>query len=358
MTSRIVGFIENMNVGVLGALGLTLLLYTSISLMQKIEESLNHVWHISRPRSLGERFSRYLIVLMVSPILVFSALGLTGTMMNIDAVRGLMALPALGDVFQALTQLVPYLLVIAAFTFVYLFIPNTRVRFWPALAGGVAGGVVWQTAGWLFATFVASSGQYAAIYSGFAILILFMIWLYVSWLVLLFGASVAFYVQHPEYLYLGAGEPRLSSRVRERLALSVMTLVTQRFLSGERPLSMPDFTRLLAVPMHVLERLIDALENRQLLIPSGDNPPSYLMVRDPSTTRLAEVLAAVRSDGEERFFAPDALPTSVPVDQAFSKMQRAVDASLGGISLRELALQESTTDDAAAMPTSAAPPTP
>ena len=322
-----------MNVGVLGALGLTLLLYTAISLMQKIEESLNHVWHISRPRSLGERFSRYLSVLMVGPILVFSALGLTGTMMNIDAVRALTSVPVLGDALQTASRLVPYLLVIAAFTFVYLFIPNTRVRFWPALIGGAAGGIVWQTAGWLFAMFVASSGQYAAIYSGFAIVILFMIWLYVSWLVLLFGASVAFYVQHPEYLYLGAGEPRLSNRVRERLALSIMGLVTQRFLSGERACSMPEFTRLLAVPMHVLER-------------------------DPSAVSLSEVIEAVRSHGEARFFAPDALPTSAAVKQALGKMQQALDASLGSTSLRELALQENPTAETVTTPASAMPHTP
>ena len=340
VANQIAAFIENMNVGVLGALGLTLLLYTAISLMQKIEESLNYVWHISRPRSLGERFSRYLSVLMVGPILVFSALGLTGTMLNIDTVRELMAVQALGDVLQAISRLVPYLLVIAAFTFVYLFIPNTQVRFWPALVGGVAGGIVWQTAGWLFAVFVVSSGQYAAIYSGFAILILFMIWLYVSWLVLLFGASVAFYVQHPEYLYLGAGEPRLSNRVRERLALSVMSLVTQRFIGGERAASLPAFTQLLGVPMHVLERVLEALEQRQLLTRSGDDPPLYLLARDPEAITLSQVLGAVRSHGEAQFFAPDALPTSSAVDQALTKMQEAVDATLGQTSLRELAAQE------------------
>ncbi len=358
VTNRITSFIENMNVGVLGALGLTLLLYTAISLMQKIEESLNFVWHISRPRGLGERFSRYLSVLMVGPILVFSALGLTGTMMNIDAVRALSAVPLLGDALQTASRLVPYLLVIAAFTFVYLFIPNTRVRFWPALIGGAVGGVVWQTAGWLFATFVASSGQYAAIYSGFAILILFMIWLYVSWLVLLFGASVAFYVQHPEYLYLSAGEPRLSHRVRERLALSVMNLVTQRFIQGERPHTMPDFVRLLAVPMHVLERVMSALEGRQLLSPSGDDPPLYLLARDPAAISLAEVMAAVRSHGEAQFLTPDALPTSASVNQALNQMQQALDASLGSISLRELALQESPTAKTLTTPATTAHPAP
>ena len=169
---RITGFIENMNVGVLGAVGLVLLLYTSVSLIQKIEESLNYIWHSPRPRPLGERFTRYLTVLMVGPILVFSALGLTATLMNIETVRGLLEIGVLGELVQGLSRLVPYLLIIAAFTFVYLFVPNARVRIWPALVGGVVGGIAWQSAGWVFAVFIAGSGNYAAIYASFAILIL------------------------------------------------------------------------------------------------------------------------------------------------------------------------------------------
>ena len=145
VAKRIAEFIQNMNVGVLGAVGLALLLYTAISLVQKIEESLNYIWHISQPRRLGERFSRYLSVLMVGPILVFSALGVTATVMNIETVQQLLAFDVLGQVFQLVSRLVPYLLIIAAFTFVYLFIPNTRVRLGAALAGGIVGGVVWQT---------------------------------------------------------------------------------------------------------------------------------------------------------------------------------------------------------------------
>lgn len=336
VAQRIGQFIENMNVGVLGALGLATLVYTTISLMQKIEESLNFIWHVPDARRLGERFSRYLSVLLVGPILVFSALGITATVMNLDLVRQLLAVSTLEQAVQALGRLIPYLLVIAAFTFIYLFIPNTRVRFGPALTGGVVGGIVWQTSGWLFAAFVASSGQYAVIYSSFAILLLFMIWLYVSWLVLLFGASVAFYVQHPEYLELGTGEPRLSHRVRERLALSVMSLVAGHFMAGERATSLPEFTHLLGVPTLLLEPVLTALEERGLLVRSAADPPQYLPARDPALISVIQVLDAVRTAGEAHFFSPDALPTPPPVEQVLDQMQSAVASAVGAISLREL----------------------
>ncbi len=337
MAHRIAGFIENMNVGVLGAVGLALLLYTAISLMQKIEESLNYIWHIPQPRGLGERFSRYLSVLLVGPILVFSAIGLTASVMNMGVVQQLLEIGALGRVVELTGRLVPYLLVIGAFTFTYLFIPNTRVRIGPALIGGVVGGIGWQTAGWVFATFVASSGKYAAIYSGFAIVLLFMIWLYLSWLVLLFGASVAFYIQHPEYLYLGSGEPRLSNRMRERLALSVMHLVASRFLAGERAPALGEFSRGLGVPGHVLSATLDALQARRLLVQSQDEPPLFLPGRDPSLIGVVDVLDAVRSAGEARFVSPDALPAPLLVEEALQRAGSAVEAALGGMSLRDLA---------------------
>lgn len=339
VAQRITEFIERMNVGVLGGVGLALLLYTAISLMQKIEESLNFIWHVERPRPLGERVSRYLSVLMVGPILVFSALGITATLMNIATVRELMALDALGQLMQIVGQITPYLLVIAAFTFVYIFIPNTRVRFLSALVGGAVGGIAWQTAGWAFAVFVASSNKYAAIYSGFAILILFMIWLYVSWLVLLFGASVAFYTQHPEYLYAKGGEPKLSNRVRERLALSAIGLIGSRFLTGERAPSMPDLTQQLGAPQHVLQTVMEALEQGGLIVQSTDDLPVYLPARDPSLILLTQVLGTVRSSGEQGFLSPTALLTTPLVNAVLDQMQDAVELSLAGKTLRDLVQQ-------------------
>lgn len=334
---KITGFIENMNVGVLGAVGLVLLLYTSLSLIQKIEESLNYIWHSPRPRPLGERVTRYLTVLMVGPILVFSALGLTATLLNIEVVRGLLEIGVLGQLVEVLSRMVPYLLIIAAFTFVYLFVPNARVRVWPALVGGIVGGIAWQSAGWVFAVFIAGSGNYAAIYASFAILILFMIWLYLSWLVLLFGASVAFYVQHPEYLYMRGGEPRLSNRMRERLGLSVMDLVVRRFLAGEAAPDQLELTRTLKVPTHVMAVVLDALQERGLMVAAAEESPAYLPGRDPARITVAEVLDTVRAAGEDGFLSPSVLPAVGSVDAVVAQLQLAAVSSLDNMSLRDLA---------------------
>jgi membrane protein len=337
ITGRLVEFIDHMNVGVLGSVGLALLIYTVVSLMEKIEESFNSIWHVTQLRSLGERFSRYLSVLLVGPLLIFSAVGITAAAMNSEVVREILSIAPLGSVVLAIGKLMPYLLVIAAFTFFYMFIPNASVRFAPALVAGIAGGVLWQSAGWAFALFVASSTRYAAIYSSFAILVLFLIWLYVSWLILLFGASISFYLQHPEYLYASPGEPRLSNRMRERLALAIMSYIASNFVSGRPAWTLQQLTERLGIPMHSVNVVLDALEANGLLIKSDDNPPAYLPARDLADVSVAELLTTVRKCGEDRFLDPDSLAIPATADEVVKRMEKAIASSLANVSVKSLA---------------------
>ena len=310
ITNRIIQFIQNMNVGVLGSVGLALLLYTAVSLVQKIEESFNFIWHVDRSRGVGERFSRYLTALLVGPILLFAALGMTAAVMSMEFVRGLLEVGPVGWVVERGARLMPYLFVIGAFTFVYVFIPNTKVRFGPALAGGVVGGILWQSAGWLFALFAAGSTKYAAIYSSLAILILFMLWLYLSWLVLLFGASVAFYVQHPEYRVQQAGEPRLSNRMRERLGLVLMSMVARRHLEEASPWTAEALAQALRVPLRPVRMLLGVLTKGGVLLQTGEDPSGYVPARDLGTITVKHLLDVVRSTGEDRFLGVHSLPAA------------------------------------------------
>ena len=337
ITERIIQFIENINVGVLGSVGLALLLYTAVSLVQKIEESFNFIWHVSRARGIGERFSRYLSALLVGPLLVFSAMGITATAASMIQVRSVLEVQAIGWLALQVGHMLPYVLVVGAFTFVYTFIPNTRVRLGPALAGGVVGGILWQSAGWGFALFAASSTRYAAIYSSFAILILFMLWLYLSWLILLFGAAVSFYVQHPEHLVARAGEPRLSNRMRERLALVIMSRIARRHLDGAAPLSADELAQTLRMPMHAVDAVLDALRERGILACTGDEPPGWLPLRDLESASAKDLLDAVRAAGEDRYLSVQALPAPEPVERLLKLSDEALASALSGITLKDLA---------------------
>jgi membrane protein len=350
LTSRMVGFIAQMNVGVLGSVGLALLLYTAVSLMQKIEESFNAIWHVTHLRSLGDRVSRYLSVLLVGPILVFSALGITAVALNSEIARYMLAFEPVSMVAVVVGRVMPFVLVIAAFTFMYMFVPNTRVRVGPAFAAGVIGGILWQSAGWAFALFAASSTQYAAIYSSFAILVLFLIWLYLSWLILLFGADISFYLQHPEYLYALPGEPRLSNRMRERLALAIAGLVASNFVHGRPPWTPQQLTQHLGVPMHAVDVVVDALAGSGLLVQTDADPPAYVPARDLDHLSIAELLTIVRQAGEDDFLNPDALPVLAPIAAVEARIEAAVSAALDGVSVRNLVAAEAGRVDARSAP--------
>jgi membrane protein len=340
VSNNIIGFVENVKVGVLGSLGLVFLLYTVVSLTQKVESSFNFVWQVERLRALAQRFSSYLTVILVGPVLMFTALGVTATVMNTSLVQYLISVKPLGEVIVLGSRLIPYLLVIAAFTFIYMFIPNTRVKLLPAVVGGVVAGVLWQTSGWAFAAFVATSTNYAAIYSGFAILILLLIWLYLSWMILLLGAQVAFYVQHPQYVTREPVRFDLSNRLRERLALQLMFMVADHHLNGRAPWTLDAFARHLGLPMQPVNQVLRLMMDTGFVAETNEEPPAYLPRRDIETIALADLLDVVRSAGESRLLTVKSLPHQDQVEDAMESVRRAVQQQLGARTLRDLVVQE------------------
>lgn len=299
LTATIVGFVENMEVGVLGAVGLATLLYTVISTMQKIESAFNYSWRVSAVRTPKQRFSDYLSVLIVGPVLVFAAVGLTGAASSNRVVDYLGSFVLIGAVFEHVSRLLPYLMIIAAFTFIYLFMPNTRVRFSSALFGGVVGGILWQSTGWIFARFVAGSTQYAAVYSAFAGLMIFFVWIYLAWLILLTGANIAFYHQHPEHLGLRRRASRLGVREREALALAICKLVGERHYRGDAPWTAAELARHLLLPEALVLPVITSLEQGGLLAVSAGRVPGLLPARAWESTTIDRVQTAMRNADDD-----------------------------------------------------------
>jgi membrane protein len=332
----IVKFIENLNFKVLGSIGLALLIYTVVSLMQKIEASVNFIWHVAKLRSFARRFSGSLSVLLVGPVLVFSIIGVTSTILATPLTKLLLSYGPIGGAAYALGQTIPVFFVIGVFVLAYYFAPNTKVRLNAALTGGIVAGLLWQAASWAFAEFARTSTQYAAIYSSFAIFLLFLIWLYLNWLILLLGASIAFYSQHPEYLVLEQGEPRLSNRMRERVALMLMYLIGKAFGDGEPAWTFAGLTQRLGLPAHALQGVLDALEHGGLLVQTRDEPPAYLPSRDSGCITLKELLRAVRAADEAQYLGPQALPAPEAVESVLAGMDLAFAEQLGERTLRDL----------------------
>ena len=338
ITEQVIGFVDNIKVGVLGALGLGLLIYTVITLLQKIELSFNFVWRVKRARPLTQRFTQYLSVLMVGPLLIFSAVGVTAAFFGSSAVQELVTIEPLGTLFGIVAKLLPFLFVIAAFTFVYVLMPNTRVRVGSALVGAAVAGVLWQTLGWGFAAFIAGSTKYTAIYASFAIVIFSMIWLYLNWLIVLIGASIACYHQYPALLVTPRREFRLSNRVKEKLALLVSAFIGRSYYTNAPAWSLDTLAGRLGVPVMSVEIVLAAIQRAGYITETADVPPLYLPARSFETIRVKELLDTLRAAEEEPGQSAEILPREPEVERLLASMDKAADASLDGCNLRELAM--------------------
>jgi membrane protein len=338
ITASILGFVDKMKVGVLGFVGLALLIYTVISLVQKIESAFNYTWRIKRTRGFTQAFSDYISVILIGPVLVFTAMGLTASVMSTTVAQAVLAIEPFGTLAYYVGRLVPYLLVCAAFTFVYVFVPNTKVRLRAALVGGLCAGVLWQATGWVFASFVVSSTKYEAIYSGFAILIMFMIWLYVSWLILLLGAQLAFYYQHPHLVTPVRVTFRLSHSAREKLGMAAMFLVAEGFYRGSRQWTVDALAERLQVDTESIDDIAETLKAKGLLTVSGEKSPALLPARDLESIALVEVLEAMRAPAVNFRAVRDV--HIAPVEHVMAEVDASLAGALKDRTLKNLVLAE------------------
>jgi membrane protein len=345
ITDKVMALVYNVNGRVLGGLSLAFFLWTAISMVQKVEESLNYVWYVSENRSFARRFTEYMFVLMVGPLAIVIALGMITALQNQEIVQYLLEIQIVGSLFVATSKLTPYFLVAAVFAFLYWFMPNTRVSFLPAIVGGLAGGFIWASMVIIFTTFVATAAARQAVYASFAIAIVTLIWLYLNWLILLIGAQLAFYVQNPAYLKIGRQDPRLSNSVRERLALNIMLLVGRTFRDPAASLPIQALSDSLQIPSLALAPVLEDLESRGLI--TANEKGELLPAREMARIQVRDILEVIRSEGETGSHRE---PTWDPyVDALGQKLNEAALSAAGTMTLSELvdAAVQSSGDDSA-----------
>jgi membrane protein len=328
VTDRILDFVANMQVGVLGAVGVAMLFYTVVSLVSTIEDSLNQIWRLPRSRTWGERFTAYLSIVLVGPVLVFTAFALTASAQSYWLVERVTQMPLVNELFTLLTKIVPFILLCATFTFIYKLLPYTRVRFVSALLGGVAAGVLWQLVGTGFAAFVANSARYAAIYSSFAVMVVFLIWLYVGWLIFLTGGEVAYFHQHP-YAFARESKSGEGGRLfQEWLALSALAEVARRHLSAGPPCQPNEIAAALGVSG--FGNLVDQFIRSGILLRCVD-PPGIALARPPEDISVEEILRIVNGGDIQDLHA------SGPVVDLLARQNQARQKAIEGANLRTLA---------------------
>jgi len=332
ITDYIMNLVNNVNSNVLGGIGFIFFIYTAISMVQKIEDSFNYVWYVSKPRSFATRLVEYSTVLIVGAIAVGLSVKALAEFSKEQLVVSIQESTALAPVFSLTDRLMPYAITIGIFTFLYKFMPNTVVRFRSALVGGIAGGFLWATTGMIFASFIATSSNRQAIYASFAVAISALIWLYLNWLILLIGSQVAFYFQNPAYLRIGRREPRLSNEMRERLALNIMYLVGKEFRNPVLGVNLRSIGRSLRIPTITLAPISLSLESSGML--TTNEKEQLLPGKEMSRITLRDIVSVVRAEGETGSHRTPQWAEAV--HDLGNKIDSAVESTLGDKTLSDL----------------------
>jgi membrane protein len=332
LTESVMQFVANMRGDVLGSIGLAFLVYTVITTIQKVEASFNFVWRVERPRSFARRFTEYLSVMIVGPILLAVAVGLLGSAEHSPFAQWLNAIPPLALTMALLGRVVPYVIVTIVFAFMYAFIPNTRVRLKAALIGGVTAGIIWALVGQVFTAVILYSSQMMAIYTGFAIVLTTLIWVYLSWLILLIGAQLAFYVQFPQYLRHGQEPVELTGSAHEQAGLSVMYLIGRDFAAGKTYWTGNDLAAELDIPSTALAPVLACLERGGLIVASEKE--QLLPGRDLGRIQLIDIIDAIRTRQPGRLMIDVRSVSSA--ERAMIEVETAIREKLEGQSLQGL----------------------
>jgi len=294
--------LETTQGGLIAGIGLVILFWTVIKVLGSIERSFNNVWGVKSPRPWSRKFTDYISVLLIAPILFLlsSSIMVFITSQVTFITEKFALLGFFSSLIFFLLKLLPYCIVWILFTFIYIFMPNTKVRFTSGLIAGIVAGSVYQLVQWGYITFQVGVAKYNAIYGSFAALPLFLGWLQVSWLVVLFGAEISFSHQNVDTYEFEPDCLRVSMSFKKLLSLRITHLLVKNFSAGKPPLTATMITHALEVPIRLVRQVLFELAESGIVsavvTEDGENP-AYQPGRDSDSLTIQYVIDALEKRG-------------------------------------------------------------
>jgi membrane protein len=325
-------FIQNTRSGTLGVIGMFLLVYVAIRMIANIEATFNDIWGVTRGRNWLLRVVLYWTTITLGPLALVGALGLTGGPHLQSAKNFVTQMPFIGSlIFQVLPLVVLWL----TFMLVYLLVPNTRVRFSAALVGGIVGGSLWHLNnifGFLYVSRVVSNSK---IYGSLGLVPVFMIGLYFSWLILLFGAQVAYAFQNRQAYLQDKLAENVNQRGREFIALRLMTCIGQRFQHGLPPVTIQEISAELGIPTKLAQQVLQTLLTARLVTETAGAEPAYAPARPLDSMNAHHILRAMRAGGGQDLLLRDE-PARAEVYGEFARIEEAERQAAASVTMLAL----------------------
>jgi membrane protein len=345
IAEAIVGYINNTQVAQMGAVGLVFLLVAVISLLTNIEAAFNDIWGVNTLRPLLRRFSDYLSVILVGPVLLISAISMTSSLISHSFTQSLLEMQMIGSLIVFVLKITPFIFMWLAFTLLYVFMSNIKVQWQAALIGGVVGGTLWQIAQLGYVHFQVGVARYNAIYGTMAALPIFMVWVYLSWVIVLFGLGVCYAKQN---LRTGARDLRnneVNRRSFEQVALALLVTLADRFHRGDPAINHDKLARLLYVPPRLCRAILTQLEQLGLVTEISGHAgwPSYQLGRDADNLSVSGIYSMLRSVGEDVMYLHPHSQTTVALETCRS-LDELVDNEFGAVTLKDLVMRSRQED--------------
>lgn len=336
VAQKINEFIQNTRSGALGVTGSVVLIFAAISLLSRIEATFNDIWGVARGRSWFMRIVLYWGVLTLAPILLVVALGLA-TGPHLQATQKLVAtLPFVGTWLVHFGFLMlPAVLLCATFAAFYMLMPNTKVHWGAALVGGLVAGMLFDANNMISVLYVSRVVSNSKIYGSLGLVPVLMIGLYLSWLIVLFGAQVAYAYQNRGIYAEERQVENINQRGREFIALRLMTMIGQRFVQGEPPCSVADIAEELGVPTRLVQQITQTLASARLVVETAGTDVAYMPARPIERITCHDILEALRAAHGQELATRDE-PTRLEVYGEFQRIQEAERQAAASVSMLAL----------------------
>lgn len=301
VVDKIIGYINNTNVQTLGWVGVATLLFTVFSLVGTIEKAFNTIWRVQKGRTAWRKVADFFPVILICPMFLIVASSFNVSLQKQDIVKSLLSVSAISYLEAGLLKLAPLLFILVAFAFMYAFIPFTKVRIPSALLGGLVGGILWQGAQWVYINWQIGAAKYNAIYGSFAQFPLLLMWLYISWVIVLLGAEVSYASQNLGSFLKQQHFGNASSLEKQKIALVILAMIVKRFENGEELPCAEEISDKLLAPLGVVEELADLFIEAGYLVPvdSGDCE-RYSPARRLDGIRVDEVIRVITTNAGKR----------------------------------------------------------
>ncbi|MGD8343406.1 MAG: YihY/virulence factor BrkB family protein [Desulfobacterales bacterium] len=302
--------LEQTRGGVIAGIGLLVLFWSVLKVLGHIEMAFNDIWEIKEDRSWGRKFSDYLAIMLLAPILILLSGSATVfiTTRVTQITQEVALLGVLSPLISFLLKLIPYVLIWIVFTILYIIMPNTRVSFKAGVLGGVVAGTLYQLAQGLYISFQIGAARYNAIYGSFAALPLFLLWLQISWWIVLFGAELSFANQNVDTYEYEPDSLKVSPAFKKLMTLQVVHLLIKKFANSEKPLTDSQISARLKIPIRLLHNIIfDLVESGLVseICATDGKELSYQPARDINQLSIQSVLEALDQKGTENIPVAD-----------------------------------------------------